>query len=217
MGLEDLSGDVVTLLDALKIEKCVFIGHSMGGRTALYTALTNPDRIEELILVDSSPGPLSGSRFTERGPIMAYVKAMQQVNWDGAKSLSVARKMADEQLQDSVPSLSIRQFILTNVTEKSPGTFGWRVNLDAILRHMGCNFNAFGMNNTNKYEGRTLFIAGGLSQYIRYEDYPNIQRLFPNYSITHIPDSGHWVHSEKPAEFLSTVKSFLKPEKISLF
>ncbi|XP_078490044.1 sn-1-specific diacylglycerol lipase ABHD11 [Ciona intestinalis] len=217
MGLEDLSKDAINLLDELKIEQCVFIGHSMGGRTALYTALTYPNRIEKLISVDSSPGPITGSNFTERGSILSYVEAMQNVNWGSANTLSSARKTADEQLTDAVPNLSVRQFILTNVEETSPSNYKWRVNLDAIQRHLQCTHQVFDKNNTKTFTGKTLFLGGGLSNYIRYEDYPNIKRLFPNCNITHIPDSGHWVHSEKPKEFLSAVTSFLGPEEINLF
>ena len=40
MTLEDMRDDALSLLDVLDIKKCVFLGHSMGGRVAIYTALT---------------------------------------------------------------------------------------------------------------------------------------------------------------------------------
>jgi len=40
--------------------------------------------------------------------------------------------------------------------------------------------------------------------------YPEILRLFPNAAIEHIDGAGHWVHSEKPYEFLDMVLQFLK-------
>ena len=37
----------------------------------------------------------------------------------------------------------------------------------------------------------------------------NIRRLFPAARFVWIPDAGHWVHSEKPSEFLDVVCPFL--------
>ena len=47
----------------------------------------------------------------------------------------------------------------------------------------------------------------------RPADYPDIKAFFPNSDISHIPGSGHWVHSDRPVELVNSVISFLKPEK----
>lgn len=33
--------------------------------------------------------------------------------------------------------------------------------------------------------------------------------MFPNSQFVYIPDAGHWVHSEKPADFLQSLYNFL--------
>jgi pimeloyl-ACP methyl ester carboxylesterase len=43
---------VVALLDALKLDRVVLVGHSFGGRTSVETALAAPGRVKALILVD---------------------------------------------------------------------------------------------------------------------------------------------------------------------
>jgi len=45
----------------------------------------------------------------------------------------------------------------------------------------------------------------------RFEDYAHIKRLFPAAVISHIPEAGHWVHSEKPLQFMACLEAFLKP------
>ncbi|GAF13891.1 hydrolase [Bacillus sp. JCM 19046] len=45
---------VVALLDSLRIQQAVLVGHSMGGQVALYTALYHRERVEALILLASS-------------------------------------------------------------------------------------------------------------------------------------------------------------------
>lgn len=51
-----LAQDTVGLLDALKIEKAVIVGHSMGGFIAQAVALDFPQRLEKLILCSTNFG-----------------------------------------------------------------------------------------------------------------------------------------------------------------
>lgn len=45
--------------------------------------------------------------------------------------------------------------------------------------------------------------------FFRVEEFPAIHKLFPRADIKFIPDSGHWLHAEKPLEFVQTVTEFL--------
>ena len=56
--LAQLTDDLLGLLDALRIERCDLLGHSMGGMLALRAALRAPERIASLVLMDTAPGPL---------------------------------------------------------------------------------------------------------------------------------------------------------------
>jgi pimeloyl-ACP methyl ester carboxylesterase len=51
-GLEAHAGDVVRVLDHLGLEDATIAGHSMGAFVALKTALTHPDRVRALVLLD---------------------------------------------------------------------------------------------------------------------------------------------------------------------
>ena len=57
VGYNEMKQDLVSLVcDELKINKPVsLIGHSMGGRTVMWTALNHPELIEKLLVVDVSP------------------------------------------------------------------------------------------------------------------------------------------------------------------
>ncbi|HQR19910.1 MAG TPA: 3-oxoadipate enol-lactonase [Burkholderiaceae bacterium] len=52
--IEDLAGDVLGLLDALRIDRCHFVGLSMGGMIGQQLALQAPERIASLVLADTS-------------------------------------------------------------------------------------------------------------------------------------------------------------------
>src|SRR5918992_593006 len=51
-GLEAHAADVIRVLDHLELQNAVLSGHSMGGFVALKTALSQPDRVRALILLD---------------------------------------------------------------------------------------------------------------------------------------------------------------------
>ena len=54
--INQMANDIVALLDHLKIPSAHLVGHSMGGRIALETALNFPGRVKSLIMAASGSG-----------------------------------------------------------------------------------------------------------------------------------------------------------------
>ncbi|XP_066189222.1 sn-1-specific diacylglycerol lipase ABHD11 isoform X2 [Sylvia atricapilla] len=201
MTYEAMSLDVQHLLSRLGITKCILVGHSMGGKTAMTLALQRPDLVERLISVDIGPGSTAPvSEFS------GYISAMKEVKVPVGLSRSAARQLADDQLQPVVKLPQLRQFLLTNLVEVE-GRYVWRVNLEAISRHLAdlMNFPVF----HKPYPGPALFLGGSNSPYISSRDYPEIQRLFPKAEIQYIKGAGHIVHQDKFEEFITAVLNFL--------
>jgi pimeloyl-ACP methyl ester carboxylesterase len=59
-SLDRSAADVGGVADALGIEKFRLLGHSMGGMAARRFVLAHPARVEALVLMDTSPGPVTG-------------------------------------------------------------------------------------------------------------------------------------------------------------
>ena len=55
-SLEDLAEHIVVLFDHLKIERAVWAGLSIGGMVALRAALARPDRVDGLVLLNTTAG-----------------------------------------------------------------------------------------------------------------------------------------------------------------
>ncbi|XP_035415019.1 protein ABHD11 [Cygnus atratus] len=203
MTYEAMSLDVQQLLARLRIPKCIVLGHSMGGKTAMALALRRPDLVERLISVDISP--VSTTLVSE---FSAYISAMKSVSIPAGLSRSAARQLADSQLSPVVQHPQLRQFLLTNLVEVE-GRYVWRVNLEAISHHLEdiMSFPVF----HKPYPGPTLFLGGSNSPYISSKDYPEIHRLFPKADIQFIEGAGHIVHQDKFEEFITAVLNFLPP------
>src|SRR5688572_1906018 len=57
---DEFAADALALADHLGWERFALLGHSMGGMIAQYVALTAPERLAGLVLMDTSHGPLEG-------------------------------------------------------------------------------------------------------------------------------------------------------------
>jgi pimeloyl-ACP methyl ester carboxylesterase len=53
-SVDDYAPFVIRCLDALGVDRAVVVGNSMGGRVCLQLALDHPERVQGLVLVDSS-------------------------------------------------------------------------------------------------------------------------------------------------------------------
>lgn len=67
-GLETMTNDVITVLDALHWKRAVLMGHSFGGRVCVATAGRRAERTAGLVLVDFAPdlAPLGRRHVAER-------------------------------------------------------------------------------------------------------------------------------------------------------
>uniref|UniRef100_T1J2L5 sn-1-specific diacylglycerol lipase ABHD11 n=1 Tax=Strigamia maritima TaxID=126957 RepID=T1J2L5_STRMM len=196
--------DLLLLMDQLNITKVNLIGHSLGGRVAMNTALLTPDCVEKLVVVDVSPVRMS----PEAANLLYMIQRMKAFEFPTGVQMSQVRKMADEALKSIADNPSIRQFLITNIRQNEDKTFQWRLNLDAIEKGMA-NITDHQFPET-VFNAPTLFIGGTSSDYLKPDHHDDILEFFPKAEFNYIKDAGHWLHAEKPDEFLDIVCPFLK-------
>ncbi|KAJ8680874.1 hypothetical protein QAD02_016661 [Eretmocerus hayati] len=205
MSYYHMTEDIALLLKDLEISKVILVGHSMGGGAVMYTALSYPELVEKLIVIDFCPTKTSPSLLS----MMNLFEAMRSIALDGSPSLSKARKLADEQLSTYIKSNAIRQFLLTNLVESEPGKYKWRINLPVLEDSFSTRIAEFPREKDRTFNGPTLFIGGTESDYITEKDHPFIRKIFPTAKFHYITGAGHWVHADKPVEFLETLTAFV--------
>lgn len=93
---------------------------------------------------------------------------MKSIRISADQTIHQARKVADEQLAKIIAEKPLRDFLITNLA-KSPedGSFRWRINLDALERNFNSGVAQFPAVGGLRFDGPTLFIAGGRSDYIQ--------------------------------------------------
>lgn len=195
MNYETMAEDVAHFMTQNELKNVALIGHSMGGKTAMWFALTQPDLLQNLIVVDIAP--------------ISYKHSFEPLI-NALKNLPLAeltnRKQAELLLADLIPELNYRQFLLQNLVLKSGGHYQWRIDLDIFQRNAANILTFPNVENVPQFVGRTLFIAGGNSRYIKEN---STETLFPFAQIHVIPDAEHWIHVQQPEAFLNTVMNFL--------
>ena len=66
-----------------------------------------------------------------------------------------------------------------------------------------------GLTSDRSFDGDVLLITGGLSNYVQSQHREHVLQLFPNIDMKIIPDTGHWLHAEKPELFVKICQRFL--------
>lgn len=173
------------------------VGHSMGGKIAMMVALTNPDLIDRLVVVDTSP-----VTYRTRTEIHTYTTAMQAMDLTTLQS----RTEADDQLRSVCPDEAVRALLLQNL-RRDHGSWRWQLNLDLLADRLDQLAGWPHVQAT--FPGPVLWIAGADSGYIRPEYADEMRAHFPSTRLVTIKDAGHWVHSEKPQVFEATLRAFL--------
>lgn len=176
------------------------LGHSMGGKAVSCFAVqkSNQPFLNKLIVEDVSP-----TRSSNPSLFLRYVDALRKID------LNKPRKDILIELEEVVPDLKVRQFLLTNlvVNSSGPNQFRWKINLDGIGNCLREIFE-FKLQD-GSFDGPTLFLYGNRSDFFKESDKDSIRKLFPNVVFQSV-NAGHWIHAETPDFFVDSVIEFLE-------
>ena len=190
-----MAADLLEFIQQQGIRDPHILGHSMGGKTAMWFATQHTDLWDKLIVVDIGP--------------KSYPVHHRMI-LDGLLSIDMnalsSRVEADQQLAKYIPEIGVRQFLLKNLARNGQG-FQWKINLPAINENI--EIIGEGMEEKEITHKQVLFIRGAKSDYIQDEDMTLIKTIFPSAELATVEGAGHWVHAEKPQELLAMVNRFL--------
>lgn len=185
----DLAGDLAGVLDG----PTDVIGHSMGGKAAMALALLHPEHLRRIVVADIAPVTYDHTQ-------LHLVTAMQALDLSEITS----RTQASAALEASVPDAGVRAFLLQSL---DVAQHRWKLNLDVLGARMAEIIGWPELPGT--FPEPTLFLSGGISDYVLPEHRETIRTHFPAARFAKIPGVGHWLHAEKPREFEAACRAFL--------
>lgn len=189
---QDMAADLAAVIEPYG--QADVLGHSMGGKAAMVVALTRPELVNRLIVADIAPVKYPHTQADK-------IAAMKAVDLSKVQH----RRDADAQLEPAIPNAPLRSFLLQSLTLGD--TPSWKLNLDALDTAM-LEIMDF-PELVGDFMRGVLFLSGGNSNYVTPEHHAQIRTMFPNAIFEAIPNSGHWLHAEKPREFEAAVNAFL--------
>ena len=96
-----LAGGVGAFLDSLGVERCVLVGNSLGGTTAIWLAAAQPERVAGLVLVDAALPLPPGARPDAATAARMAAASMPGIG-EALYSLFIRLKSGDEQVADGL-------------------------------------------------------------------------------------------------------------------
>jgi pimeloyl-ACP methyl ester carboxylesterase len=197
MTYPGMADDVLETLRAVGALPCALIGHSMGGKVAMWAALAAPATVSRLLVADIAP--VAYPHAAEHG---GYLAAMATVDLRPG----LTRAAAEAALAPAVPDARVRGFLLHSLVPGSQPH--WRLDLAAIQAALPA-LVGWPERVTGRYDGPTLFLSGARSSYVRAEHRPVIRDLFPRARFATLRNAGHWLHADDPEGFATVAGAFL--------
>ncbi|MFF7749307.1 alpha/beta fold hydrolase [Streptomyces sp. NPDC007971] len=185
--IAELARDVLALLDHLEVERFVLVGHSMGGMISQTIALSHPERVERMVLVNSI-GRMTYSRG--RGLLMS---ASTLVPYKLFVATNIQRAFAPGH-----PREEIRKYI-----RDSAGT-----PREVVMTLYGA-MRAFDvLDRVGEIRTPTLMVHGYHDVQLPVHQMLRMAKGYPD-AVVRILDAGHELPVEKPAELTAALDSFL--------
>jgi esterase len=197
MSYQSMAEDVIELADHLGIDNFILIGHSMGGKTAMWAAHQFSSRIEKLVVVDIAPKAYKPGH-------LQYFKAFEEIPWHTFAS----RKEVDEALAAYEKDAGVRLFLAKNIERQEQGGFVVKSNMKALRSAYDEIIGPLDLKKP--YLGPTIFIVGERSNYLKDEDKEYIETYFPNVRYASVSGAGHWVQADNLNGFMEILEKFLE-------
>ncbi|MEA3452723.1 MAG: alpha/beta fold hydrolase [Bacteroidota bacterium] len=196
--------DLLQFFEETKIQKAFLLGHSLGGKIAMEFTYKYPKFIEKLVVVDIAPRNYLDTEFVERSNHQTIINFLKNVDLSKYKN----RGEALEALGKIDETGRLKLFMMKNIKREKNRKLVWKINLKAIADNLSKLLNEFDVNIAEILVA-TMFVKGENSNYITEKDISDILQKKSDTKFVEIKGASHWLHAEKPEEFLNYVKSFL--------
>ena len=193
MSYPAMAADVAEYMRHHGLDRAALVGHSMGGKVAMELALSTPDLVASLLVLDIAPSAYDRAHDH-------ILDGMLAVNIRGLRS----REEADMELSAAIPQPRVRQFLLTNLRRREDGSYAWRLNLEVIAAAYENLLADVGRGRRS--DVAALFLRGGLSDHIGAPEERAIREAFPRARIETVPDAGHWLQADAPDAVVRAVE-----------
>ncbi len=207
-----MTEDILELMQETQIERANFLGHSMGGKLAMFFTSEYPEKVNRLIVADISPREYKATDgFSNTDFHANLMDKLASINLNSINDYADADIAMSRLIDDD----RLRKFMLKNVRKTETG-FEWKINLPVLRQNLENIMEGFHPEDFNdmKIHTPSLFLRGENSPYIPLVDFELIRHIFSDSEIITIPNSGHWLHAEQPKLVAKNLFYFLNSNEV---
>ena len=190
-----MAEDLLELIFDEQLMQVNILGHSMGGKTAMYFAKMRPELVHRMVIADM------GVRAYEAHHEQ-IIKGLLSIDFDKVDS----RSSVDKQLSEFVPDNGTRSFLMKGLHWVEKGKLGWRMNVRSIADNLEKIMTSV---PEGAVDVESLFICGADSNYLPESDFDDVRSHFPMAEFVSLKDAGHWLHVDQTELFFDESISFL--------
>jgi len=215
--------DLHNLIRALRLEKPVLIGHSMGGEIVAHYSGSFPDVPSRVIMIEGLGPPPPDMDEEVRWTIDGFARIDRALaGHPGLKDLDAAYRRLRER-NPRLQEAKARELALLGTRAREDGTLEWK--FDAMLTTMSVTgpFNlGYSMAFWQRITAPTLIINGAESGefwhskpgaiYLEPDDLARRLACFRSARFLDVPGAGHVVHFDRPRELVTAIREFLLGE-----
>ncbi|XP_054713693.1 protein ABHD11-like [Uloborus diversus] len=209
-----LAHDLLHFMDSYQIKRAILVGMSMGGTVAINAALTNPERVEGLFVVDMTVGKYSESLIELIKSGMTRVhNFLKQIPPDtDAEQVILTmseeiQKIIPEGLTGKVKEQMIDSYLGFLKRQKN-GHWSSRANIPVLIKALN-NPDSLMSDPEGIYSGPSTFIYGTESILDFSTNEARIKQHFPGAKMVAIQGSSHNIIADCPDMLQKTLLEFL--------
>lgn len=197
--MEATGAGLVRWLDEMEMKRCSLVGYSMGGRLALYLAVTYPDRFEKVVLESASPGLADEA---ERNVRLADDMKLA----DKLKETPLEKFIANWYNQPLFVSLKNRPTLVSNLIANRRNNDPEKLAIS--LRYLSTGRQPSLWDKLEKVRLPLGLIVGqDDDKFVQIAT--EMTKRCPGARMKVVNQAGHMVHYEQPDEYISWLRSFL--------
>jgi pimeloyl-ACP methyl ester carboxylesterase len=197
---EDHAGDVLALLDHLRIERALVVGMSMGCLNGLAFALAHPERVSAFVAVDAGPWVQmeGGQRIVE-----FTREAAEGVDLDAWVAAAVRFNPRRD------PRL-LRQGLLHNLRALPDGKLVWKTDRRRWTDLAAMQARIEGLRSrVGAIRCPVLILRGSESDVFSDADAERFAAALPDARWLRVEGAGHTVQGDQPAALVRALREFL--------
>ena len=200
--IDDHFLDIDTFLTTLELSNAILIGHSMGGRNALFYTACKPSQVARLILVDARPDDTPKASQALKDLLLAFPLKASGLD------------EVEQALQGLYPYLSkqcCKQIARYGYKQEHDGIFIPRYDTRMSVQCERMNYVTEGLwPYLPNIPCPTLIIRGKESPFLSKEVAQRMCELIPVAAMREIPQATHMPAQENPVVFQRIVADFLR-------